>query len=69
MANEKETFPKIAGEAKLKQIIVKPDCVDLRFDDLSLSPNQIGDLARWQHNGDKLRMTIEQIQGELPLGG
>jgi len=57
---------KIAGTAKLKQIIIKPDCVDLRFDSLSLSPDQIGELSRWEKGKEELKITMELTQGRLP---
>ena len=66
MAGKKQTFPKIAAVAKLKKIIIG-DTANLIFHKLQFSPNQYGDLERWRKNGDEIRLTLEQVQGELPV--
>lgn len=60
-----ETFPKIAAEAKLKKVVMC-DKANLVFEDLQFSPDQYAQLERWRKNNDTIRLTIEQIQSELP---
>ena len=61
-----ETFPKIAAVAKLKKIVIG-DTANLMFHKLQFSPNQYADLERWRKNGDEIRITLEQVQGKLPI--
>lgn len=49
----------------IKQISVKPDAADVKFEGLSFSPAQIDHLVRLQRGGSQLRITLQQIQGEL----
>ncbi len=62
---EKITFPKIAAEAKLKRIVIA-DSSNLVFHDLSFSPDQYAQLERWRKGNDTIRLTMEQVQGNLP---
>ena len=62
---KKDTFPKIAAEGKIKSCNKKKNCVDLRFDDLNFSTGQFERLADWIDNEDNLRLTLEQVQGDL----
>jgi hypothetical protein len=59
-----ETFPKIAAEATLKKITMA-DKANLAFDDLEFSPDQYAQLERWRKYGDKIRITLEQIQANF----
>jgi len=58
------TFPKIAAEATIKKVTMA-DKAGLTFDDLEFSPDQYAQLERWRKFGDKIRITLEQIQGIL----
>jgi len=66
MAKKYDTFPKIAAEATLKKVVMA-DKANLVFNDLEFSPDQYAQLERWRKNNDKVRVTLEQIQGELPM--
>jgi len=59
-----ETFPKIAAEATIKKVTMA-DKAGLTFDDLEFSPDQYAQLERWRKFGDRIRLTLEQIQGTL----
>lgn len=61
---KKPRFPKIAVEAKIKKVIMC-DTANILFHDLIFSPEQYADLERWRKNGDTVRLTLEQIQGDL----
>ena len=67
MAKKKEklTFPKIAAEAKLKKIVIA-ETTNLVFQDLAFSPDQYAQLERWRKGDDTIRLTMEQVQGDLP---
>jgi len=66
MAKGKETFPKIAAEATLKKVVMC-DTSNLLFHDLTFSPDQYAQLERWRKYNDKIRVTLEQVQGDLPI--
>ena len=63
-AKKKETFPKIAAEAKLKKITIA-ESTNLVFHDLSFSPDQYAQLERWRKNDEVIHLTLEQTQGDL----
>lgn len=70
---KKETFPKIAQEARLKKVIMSDTC-NVLFYDLQLAPEQYSQLERWRKNRATIRIRIdlrlflEQVQGET-FGG
>ena len=66
MAKDKEAFPKIAVQATLKKVVMC-DKANLVFDDLEFSPNQYAQLERWRKYKDAIRITLEQVQGELNM--
>ena len=61
------SFPKIASEGIIKQCTLKKDGPDIRFDNLSISSDQAGIILGLIEGGDKVRVTIECIQGNLPF--
>jgi len=61
---DKETFPKIAADAKLKKVVMC-EKANLVFEDLQFSPDQYSQLERWRKGEDTIRITLEQIQGDL----
>lgn len=64
MAKKVETFPKIAAEATIKKVVMS-DKANLVFNDLSFSPDQYAQLERWRKFNEKIRITLEQVEGEL----
>lgn len=66
MAKEKEAFPKIVVQATLKKVVMA-EKANLAFDDLEFSPNQYAQLERWRKYKDSIRITLEQVQGDLNL--
>lgn len=64
MAKSKPTFPKITVDAKLKKVVMC-DKAGLVFDDLQFSPDQYAQLERWRKYDDPIRITLEQVQGDL----
>jgi len=58
---------KIAGDAKLKDIKVEAKGCKLNFENLQLTPGQIEKLSRLIQGEDILRVTMEQIQRDLPF--
>ena len=66
MANQKdsEMYPKIRVMASIKKVVMC-DKANLVFDDLSFSPEQYSILERWRVFGDKICITLEQVQANI----
>lgn len=62
--SDKQTFPKIATIAKLKKITMG-DTTNLVFHDLHFEPEQCAALERWRKYGDKIAITLEQVQANM----
>lgn len=61
---QKDSFPKIAAEVKIKKVVMC-DKAQLAFEDLQFSPEQYAQLERWREYKDTVRITIEQIQSNM----
>jgi hypothetical protein len=63
---KKPTFPKIAATAKVKKCVIGK-CADIGFEGLKLAPDQYATVARWLDNEDRVMVTMEQVEAELPF--
>jgi len=58
-------YPKLAAKAKVKSITKEKNHLRVRFDDLTFSPGQFGQLSAWQDDEDVLLITLEQFQQKM----
>ena len=63
----KETYPKITAKTKIKSYEFLKDGIKIKFDGLTLPQSCKDTLENFIENEEEVRVTIQQIQGRLPV--
>lgn len=70
MAKDKDVFPKVTFDGNVDKLVIDAKGTQAVFKELALTGTQIELLSHWVNdNSSHVRVTIEQVQGELDLEG